>query len=44
MTVVDDTYDAYDTLPEVISFADALQKYNLFLLIFLLDSILMSSL
>lgn len=30
MTVVDDTYDAYGTLPEVISFTDALQRYNIF--------------
>ena len=27
MTVVDDTYDAYGTLPEVTSFTDALQRY-----------------
>lgn len=34
MTLVDDTYDAYGTLPEVISFTDALQRYTLFYYLF----------
>ena len=34
MTVVDDTYDAYGTLPEVISFTDALQRYNLYFMLY----------
>ncbi|XP_006394502.2 terpenoid synthase 25 [Eutrema salsugineum] len=29
MTLVDDTYDAYATLPEVISFTDALQRWDI---------------
>lgn len=36
MTLVDDTYDAYGTLPEVTSFTDALQRYTLFYYLFFL--------
>lgn len=33
MTIVDDTYDAYATLPEALCFTDALQRYSFIFLV-----------